>query len=464
MPVNSPTLWGGRFEQAASPLLRQFNDSLPFDQRLWLEDILGSQAYAAALADAGLLTAAERDTLHTGLAQVADEWRSGQFVLAAGDEDIHTAVERRLGEIVGPVAGKLHTGRSRNDQVATDQRWWVRNRIDELDAALGGLLQTALDRAAADIEVLMPGYTHLQPAQPIRWSHWLLSHAWAWQRDRERLAELRARVNRCPLGAGALAGTPFTVDRTALAAILGFAAPIPNSMDAVRDRDYIVEFLAWAALLGSHLSQLAEDLILWNSKEFGFVQVADQWSTGSSLMPQKRNPDSLELLRGKAGRLTGNLTSALVMLKGLPAAYNKDLQEDKEPLFDSVDTLLLALPVAAGVLGTLTIHPQRMRDALVDEMLATDLADYLVRRGVPFRQSHELAGVAVKRSETLGVPLRSLPLEEYAAISPQFGADVAAVFDFERSVEQRAAIGGTARAAVEAQIAALQALVVRITQ
>ncbi|MFZ2489093.1 MAG: argininosuccinate lyase [Anaerolineae bacterium] len=463
MPVNSPTLWGGRFEQAASPLLRQFNDSLPFDQRLWLEDILGSQAYAAALADAGLLTAAERDTLHTGLAQVADEWRSGQFVLAAGDEDIHTAVERRLGEIVGPVAGKLHTGRSRNDQVATDQRWWVRNRIDELDTALGGLLQTALDRAAADIEVLMPGYTHLQPAQPIRWSHWLLSHAWAWQRDRERLAELRARVNRCPLGAGALAGTPFTVDRTALAAILGFAAPIPNSMDAVRDRDYIVEFLAWAALLGSHLSQLAEDLILWNSKEFGFVQVADQWSTGSSLMPQKRNPDSLELLRGKAGRLTGNLTSALVMLKGLPAAYNKDLQEDKEPLFDSVDTLLLALPVAAGVLGTLTIHPQRMRDALVDEMLATDLADYLVRRGVPFRQSHELAGVAVKRSETLGVPLRSLPLEEYAAISPQFGADVAAVFDFERSVEQRAAIGGTARAAVEAQIAALQALVVRIT-
>lgn len=458
MQANSPTLWGGRFAQAASPLLRQFNDSLPFDQRLWLEDILGSQAYAAALADAGLLTAAERDTLHSGLAQVADEWRSGQFQLAAGDEDIHTAVERRLGELVGSVAGKLHTGRSRNDQVATDQRGWLRNRIDELDTLLVTLLQTALERAAAEIEVLMPGYTHLQPAQPIRWSHWLLSHAWAWQRDRERLADLRARVNQCPLGAGALAGTPFAINRTALAAALGFAAPIANSIDAVRDRDYIVEFLGWAALLGSHLSQLAEDLILWNSKEFGFVQVADQWSTGSSLMPQKRNPDSLELLRGKAARLVGNLTAALVMLKGLPAAYNKDLQEDKEPLFDSVDTLLLAVPVATGVLGTLALHPSRMSAALVDEMLATDLADYLVRRGVPFRQSHELAGLAVKRSEALGVPLRALPVEEYAAINAQFGADVAAVFDFAHSVEQRAALGGTAKAAVEAQIAALQTL------
>lgn len=463
MPVNSPTLWGGRFEQATSPLLRQFNDSLPFDQRLWLEDIFGSMAYAAALADAGLLTAAERDTLHTGLDQVAEEWRSGQFRIAAGDEDIHTAVERRLGEIVGPVAGKLHTGRSRNDQVATDQRWWLRNRIDELDALLATLLQTALDRAAAEIDVLMPGYTHVQPAQPIRWAHWLLSHAWAWQRDRQRLAELRARLNQCPLGAGALAGTPFAVDRVALAADLGFTAAIPNSIDAVRDRDYVVEFLSWAALLGAHLSQIAEDLIWWSSKEFSFVRVADAWSTGSSLMPQKRNPDSLELLRGKAGRLVGNLTTALVMLKGLPAAYNKDLQEDKEPLFDSVDTLQVALPVMQQVLATLAINPQQMRAALVDEMLATDLADYLVRRGVPFRQSHELAGLAVKRSEALGVPLRSLPLEEYAAISPQFGADVAAVFDFERSVEQRAAIGGTARAAVEAQITALQALLQRNT-
>lgn len=452
------TLWGGRFDQAASPLLRQFNDSLPFDQRLWLEDIFGSMAYANAIAAAGLLTADECDTLLAGLEQVAAEWRSGQVQLAPGDEDIHTAVERRLGELIGPAAGKLHTGRSRNDQVATDLRWWLRSRVDELDALLVDLLRSAVQRAEAEIDVLMPGYTHLQPAQPIRWSHWLLSHAWAWQRDRERLADLRRRLNRSPLGAGALAGNPFAVDRHALAADLGFDAPVPNSIDAVRDRDYAIEFLSWAALLGSHLSQIAEDLILWSSREFSFVQVADQFSTGSSLMPQKRNPDSLELLRGKAGRLAGNLVSLLASLKGLPAAYNKDLQEDKEPLFDSVDTLLIALPVAAGVLATLNLRPERMLAALGDELLATDLADYLVRRGVPFRQSHELAGQAVKRSEALGVSLRSLPLAEYQSISPLFGGDVDAVFDFEQSVEQRAVYGGTAKRAVQQQIKELRAL------
>lgn len=452
------TLWGGRFEQAASPLLRQFNDSLPFDQRLWLEDIFGSMAYASAGAAAGLLTAAERDALLAGLEQVAEEWRAGQFPFAPGDEDIHTAVERRLGELIGPLAGKLHTGRSRNDQVATDLRWWLRSRVDELDSLLVDLLRVTVQRAAAEIDVLMPGYTHVQPAQPIRWSHWLLSHAWAWQRDRQRLADLRTRLNLSPLGAGALAGNPFAVDRHALATDLGFDGPIPNSIDAVRDRDYAVEFLSWAALLGVHLSQLAEDLILWSSREFGFVQIADQFSTGSSLMPQKRNPDSLELLRGKAGRLAGNLVSLLTTLKGLPAAYNKDLQEDKEPLFDSVDTLLVALPVAAGVLATMRIRPERMAAALGDELLATDLADTLVRRGVPFRQSHELAGLAVKRSEALGVALRELPLAEYQAISPQFGPDVAGVFDFEQSVEQRAVYGGTAYAAVLRQIEELRTL------
>ena len=410
--------------------MRQFNDSIPFDKRLWLEDIFGSMAYASAIADAGLISAEERDALLAGLEQVAEEWRGGQFQLAPGDEDIHTAVERRLGELVGSVAGKLHTGRSRNDQVATDLRWWLRNRVDELDGLLVELIRTVLARAEAEIDVLMPGYTHLQPAQPIRWSHWLLSHAWAWQRDRERLADLRRRLNRSPLGAGALAGNPFAVDRHALAADLGFDGPIPNSIDAVRDRDYAVEFLSWAALLGAHLSQIAEDLILWSTREFGFVQVADQFSTGSSLMPQKRNPDSLELLRGKAGRLTGNLVSLLTVLKGLPAAYNKDLQEDKEPLFDSVDTLLVALPVATGVLATLSLRPDRMAAALGDELLATDLADYLVRRGVPFRRSHELVGQAVKRSEELGDTLRSLPLAEYQAISTDFGNDVYSVFDF----------------------------------
>lgn len=449
------SLWGGRFAEAANPLLRQFNDSIPFDKRLWLEDIFGSMAYANAIADAGLISTQERDILISGLEQVAEEWRGGQFQIAPGDEDIHTAVERRLGELVGSVAGKLHTGRSRNDQVATDLRWWLRNRVDELDGLLVELIRTALARAEAEIDVLMPGYTHLQPAQPIRWSHWLLSHAWAWQRDRERLADLRRRINRSPLGAGALAGNPFAVDRHALAADLGFDGPIPNSIDAVRDRDYAVEFLSWAALLGAHLSQIAEDLILWSTREFGFVQVADQFSTGSSLMPQKRNPDSLELLRGKAGRLTGNLVSLLTVLKGLPAAYNKDLQEDKEPLFDSVDTLFVALPVATGVLATLSLRPDRMSAALGDELLATDLADYLVRRGVPFRRSHELVGQAVKRSESMGNTLRSLPLAEYQAISTDFDKDVYTVFDFEQSVERRAIFGGTARAAVQTQIEAL---------
>ncbi len=450
------TLWGGRFDEAASPLLRQFNDSLPFDQRLWLEDIFGSMAYAEALARAGLLTTDESDLLVAGLEQVAQEWRDGIFQIASGDEDIHTAVERRLGELIGPTAGKLHTGRSRNDQVATDLRWWLRNRIDELDRLLAGLIGVAATRAEAAIDVLMPGYTHLQPAQPVRWSHWLLSHAWAWQRDRERLADLRRRANRSPLGAGALAGNPFAVDRHALAADLGFDGPIPNSIDAVRDRDYVVEFLSWAALLGVHLSQLAEDLILWSSREFGFVSVAEQFSTGSSIMPQKRNPDSLELLRGKSGRLTGNLVALLTVLKGMPAAYNKDLQEDKEPLFDSVDTLMVMLPVATGVVQTLSINPQRMQAALGDELLATDLAEYLVRRGLPFRQSHELVGRAVKRAEALDVPLGRLPLEEYQAISPEFGEDVASVFDFEQSVERRDVYGGTSRRAVLEQIGELR--------
>ncbi len=450
------TLWGGRFDEAASPLLRQFNDSLPFDQRLWLEDIFGSMAYAEALARAGLLTTDEGDLLVAGLEQVAQEWRDGTFQIAPGDEDIHTAVERRLGELIGPTAGKLHTGRSRNDQVATDLRWWLRNRVDEFDTLLAELIGVTATRAEAEIDVLMPGYTHLQPAQPIRWSHWLLSHAWAWQRDRERLADLRRRANRLPLGAGALAGNPFGVDRRALAANLGFDEPIANSIDAVRDRDYVVEFLSWAALLGVHLSQLAEDLILWSSREFGFVSVAEQFSTGSSIMPQKRNPDSLELLRGKSGRLTGNLVALLTVLKGMPAAYNKDLQEDKEPLFDSVDTLLVALPVATGVVQTLIINPQRMQAALGDELLATDLAEYLVRRGLPFRQSHELVGRAVKRAELLGVPLSRLPLAEYQAISPEFGEDVYGVFDFGQSVERRDVYGGTSRRAVLEQIGELR--------
>ncbi|MFZ1238557.1 MAG: argininosuccinate lyase [Anaerolineae bacterium] len=449
---SSPKLWGGRFDAAPDSLMEQFNASLPFDQALWAADIRGSQAYARALARAGLISLAERDQLLAGLDAVADEWARGVFVPRAGDEDIHTAVERRLGEIIGGVAGKLHTGRSRNDQVATDVRLWLRDQIDQLAAALCDLQAAVIALAEAHLAVLMPGTTHMQPAQPIRFSHWALSFFWMWQRDHERLTEVRRRVNVCPLGSGALAGTPFNVDRAALAAELGFDAISANSLDAVSDRDFVVEFLAWAALLGIHLSRLAEDLILWSNPQFGFVRVADAYSTGSSLMPQKRNPDAMELVRGKSGRLLGNLVSLLTTLKGLPSTYNKDLQEDKEPLFDTVTTLTLALPVTAGVLRTLQVNPTRMQAALSSDMLATDLADYLVRQGTPFRQAHHLVGQAVRRAEALGLTLSTLPLAELQAISPQFGADVAALWDFNHSVEQRATPGGTARAAVETQL------------
>ncbi len=298
----------------------------------------------------------------------------------------------------------------------------------------------------------------MQPAQPIRWSHWLLSHAWRWQRDRERLAEIYRRVNLLPLGSGALAGCPFPVDRVALALDLGFDDITANSIDGVSNRDYIAEILFWAALLGVHFSRWAETLILWSTREFSFVMLADAYSTGSSLMPQKKNPDALELLRGKAARLEGGLVTILTLMKGLSSAYDKDLQEDKEPLFDAIDTLAVALPVAEGVLATLTIHPERMQAALTDELLATDLADALVRRGVPFRESHHLVGQVVQRAEALGCPLRAVPLADLQAISPHFDAGIEGVWDFAASVEQRAVIGGTARAAVEAQIAVLRSL------
>ena len=325
--------------------------------------------------------------------------------MQAGDEDIHTAVERRLGELIGAVAGKLHTGRSRNDQVATDLRLYLLDEMAALEGALVELQAAIVDKAEAHLDVLMPGYTHLQQAQPLLFSHWLMSYFWKLQRDRERLSGIAGRCSVSPLGAGALAGNPLGIDRGALAAELGFAAVAQNSVDAVSDRDYVVEFLAWAALVQVHLSGLAEDLIIWSSREFGFVQLDEAYATGSSLMPQKRNPDSLELMRGKSGRITGHLVGLLTALKGLPSAYNKDLQEDKEAVFDTLDTLALELPVATAVIRTLQVNEQRMADALDDAMLATELADYLVRKGIPFRQSHHLAGQAVARAEAAGVSL-----------------------------------------------------------
>jgi argininosuccinate lyase len=436
--------------------MEQFNASISFDRRLWQADIRGSQAYARALARAGLLTEAEADQLVAGLEQVAEEWAQGTFALQEGDEDIHTANERRLTEIAGAVGGKLHTGRSRNDQIATDVRLWLRDAITGLAAYLRQLIGVALDRAEAEIDLLMPGYTHLQPAQPIRWSHWLLSHTWAWQRDAQRLDELAGRVNIMPLGSGALAGNPFPIDRNALAADLGFADITYNSLDGVADRDFIAEFLFWATLTMLHLSRFAEDLIIYSSREFGYITLADAYSTGSSLMPQKKNPDALELLRGKSGRVLGQMTGLMTLLKGLPTSYNKDLQEDKEPLFDAFATLSGSLQIAGGVLATLTVNSAAMRAALSSEMLATDLAEYLVRKGAAFRESHHAAGAAVRMAEVQGIPLPDLALEDLQTLHKAFEEDVAEVWSFEQSVERRDVPGGTSRRAVEEQIARLR--------
>ncbi|MGB9776686.1 MAG: argininosuccinate lyase [Anaerolineae bacterium] len=446
-------LWGGRFEKETDHQMEALNASIRFDQRMWAADIRGSVAYARALERAGLISPEERDILLRGLEEVGREFASGEFLILPSDEDIHTAVERRLRERVGGVADKLHTGRSRNDQVVTDLRLYLLEEIPVLRRRLTDLQAALVDRAEEHLDVIMPGYTHLQHAQPVRFSHWLMSFFWAFARDQERLREMERRVAVLPLGASALAGHSLGIDRRYLAEELRFPALCENSIDAVSDRDFVAEFLFWAALLQVHLSRLAEDLILWSSAEFGFVELDEAYATGSSLMPQKRNPDALELLRGKAGRLVGHLTGLLTTLKGLPTGYNKDLQEDKEPLFDAVDTLHLALPVAAGIIRTLRVCPERMAAALDDGMLATDLADYLVRRGVPFRQSHHLVGRAVRRAEELGVPLRSLPLTEFQTISPAFGPDLYDVFDHRRSVEARASEGGTALGALQAQIA-----------
>ena len=448
----STKLWGGRFSGALDPLMEEFNASIDFDRRLWLADIRGSQAYAHALARAGLLTEQEAEQIVAGLERVAAEWRAGQFKTEDGDEDIHTANERRLTELIGSVAGKLHTGRSRNDQVATDLRLWLREEFKTSEEQLRTLIGVAVERAQSEIDLLMPGYTHLQPAQPTRWSHWLLSHAWAWQRDALRLQDLQNRVNLMPLGNGALAGNPFPIDRTQLAHDLGFDAPTPNSLDGVSDRDFVAEALFWATMTMMHVSRWAEDLIIYSSREFGFVTLADAYSTGSSLMPQKKNPDSLELLRGKSGRVFGNMSGLLMTLKGLPSTYNKDLQEDKEPLFDAVDTLNRALPIAAGVLATLTVNRENMARALVPEMLATDLAEYLVRKGVPFRETHHVAGAAVALAESQGSELTDLSLTELLTLHPAFEQDVASVWSYERSVEQRDAFGGSSRRAVQEQI------------
>jgi argininosuccinate lyase len=450
-------LWGGRFETPADQLAHRLNRSIDVDRRLWREDIAGSIAWTQALERAGVLTTDEVHLLLDGLAQVRAEWEAGTFEIAPGDEDIHTAVERRLTDLIGPVGGKLHTGRSRNDQVATDFRLWLMRAID-ITQALVRQLQTALvDRAEEHTVTLLPGYTHVQRAQPITFGHWLLGHAWALERDVERLRQTRARAAVCPLGSSALAGSAYPVDREWLAHELGFARASENSIDATGDRDFAAEYLFAAALLGSHLSRLAESLILYASAEFGFVTLADAYSTGSSIMPQKKNADMLELARGKAGTLLGHLTGLLATLKGLPSAYDKDLQEDKAQVFAAFDTLEVLLPVVAGTVATLRVNAEQMRAALDPATLATELADYLVRKGLPFRVAHHVVGRCVRLAEGRPGGLQALSLEELRAASPLIEADVAEVWRFEAAVARRTVTGGTAPDRVREQIAALRA-------
>ena len=449
-------LWGGRFAKGTDALVHEFNASLRFDQRLAAQDIAGSQAWAQGLVVAGVLTQAEADTIVAGLAQAGEELANGRFQFHPADEDIHTAVERRLTEIVGSVGGKLHTGRSRNDQVATDFRLWLLDACDQVAALLTDLQQALIERAEANLNLPMPGYTHLQHAQPVTWGHWVLSHFWPLVRDQERLAQVRQRTAVLPLGSGALAGTAFPVDRLALADELGFIAISQNSLDGVSDRDFAADFLYAATMIGLHLSRVSEQLVLFSSSEFGFVRLDDGYSTGSSLMPQKKNPDTLELTRGKSGRLLGNLVGLCTTLKGLPSSYDKDLQEDKEPVFDAFDTLSLIIPIMAGLFRTLTLRPDKMAQQLEPNLLATDLADYLVKQGVPFRQAHHLVGEVVQLAENRGVPLTALTLADLQAVSEKFGAGATAVFNIATSLSSRSVTGGTSPQALQAQLEAAQ--------
>ncbi|XP_005100441.1 argininosuccinate lyase [Aplysia californica] len=449
-------LWGGRFTGTVDPIMEKFNASIHYDKRMWKADIEGSQAYVLALEKAKLVTAEEREDIYEGLEKVKHEWEAGTFEIRPGDEDIHTANERRLKELIGSAGGKLHTGRSRNDQVAMDMRLWMTDAVKTLTRHICELVRVMVSRAEVEIDVLMPGYTHLQRAQPIRWSHWILSYAAMLQRDVQRLDQLRDRSSTLVLGSGALAGNPFDVDREFLRSELHLERISLNSLDAVSDRDFVAEFLFWASLLGVHLSRWAEDLVLYSSKEFSFVTLSDAYSTGSSLMPQKKNSDSLELIRGRAGRLYGRCTAFMMTLKGTPSTYNKDLQEDKEAMFESYDTLVAILQVATGVLSTLQIHKENMSKALSPDMLATDIAYYLVRKGLPFREAHGMAGLCVALAEKNGVQVSQLSHKDFHSVSPLFDEDITQVWDYNTSVEQYKAQGGTARPSVEGQITKLR--------
>ena len=450
------SLWGGRFARGPDALMQRINASIDFDKRLYAQDLAGSKAHAEMLVAQGIIDAEDGAAIARGLDQIRGEIEDGTFAFDAALEDIHMNIEARLATLVGDAAGRLHTARSRNDQVATDLRLWVRDAIDALDDGLRGLQLALLDQAERHADALMPGFTHLQAAQPVTLGHHLLAYVEMAARDRGRLGDCRGRLNECPLGAAALAGTSFPIDREATARALGFARPMANSIDAVSDRDFALEFLAAAAIAATHLSRLAEEIVLWSSAQFGFVTLSDAFSTGSSIMPQKRNPDAAELVRGKAGRIIGALTGLLVVLKGLPLAYGKDMQEDKEPVFDAADSLSLCLAAMTGMIADLRFERAAMAAAAAaGYTTATDLADWLVRvLGLPFRRAHHITGQLVRRAEARGCALADLPLADMQAVEPAITDALYEVLTPERSVASRTSFGGTAPETVRRAIAA----------
>ena len=456
--MTSKKLWGGRFSSEADPLFDRFNASLPFDHVLLESDIQGNLAYARALERAGVFTARERDRVERGLRSILIAHRKNpRLVVESKAEDVHTYVEQELEKRVGRLALKLHTGRSRNDQVATDLRLFLRSRCEEIEKSLNDLLRAIGGMADQNREAILPGYTHLQRAQPVLFSHYLLAYGEQFLRDRERLRQTSARANVCPLGSGAVSGTVYGIGRDELARDLGFEMSSDNSVDSVSDRDFLLDFLFFSSTLMVHLSRLAEDLILYNSSEFGFIRLDDSVAGGSSLMPQKKNPDALELIRGKSGRVYGHLISLLTVLKGLPAAYNKDLQEDKESFFDAAQTVDNCTRMMSLVLQRTRILPERMKEACLRGYLnATELADYLVAKKMPFRPAHELVGRIVLRAMELDVPLEQLPLEEYQNLSPLFKSDLYQALKLETSLSRRGEKGGTAPAQVRKALQAFR--------
>ena len=446
--------WSALFSEPMSALVQRYTASVGFDQRLWRADIAGSLAHAGMLAAQGIIGAADLADIQRGLNQISQDIEAGRFEWKLELEDVHLNIEARLTQLVGDAGKRLHTGRSRNDQVATDVRLWLRGEIDALALLLLDLQRALVELAAQHSDTVMPGFTHLQVAQPVSFAHHLLAYVEMFARDAERLADVRRRTNRLPLGAAALAGTSYPLDREAVAAALGFEAVCENSLDAVSDRDFAIEFLSFGAITMVHVSRLAEELVLWMSQNFGFIDLADRYCTGSSIMPQKRNPDVAELARGKSGRVVGHLMGLLVLMKGQPLAYNKDNQEDKEPLFDTVDTLAATLRILAEMVAGIVVKPAAMQAAAQrGYATATDLADYLVKRGLPFRDAHEVVAQAVKLGLQRGLDLAELPLADLQALHPLIGADAPAVLTLRSALEARNVRGGTAPAQVLAQVA-----------